>query len=402
MQIGVWFVYESMNANGALFDPSSELNRDNCLAPYHRLRDYGLQHGVQFDTLPMVDIETCDAFLFIEFPDMSNTLVKQAFATGKPRFLIAHECPVVYLANWDANNQSLFDSIFTWADDYIDGNKFIKCGFTVELPEKPLRLDKTAFCTMINMNKTSGHPLEQYSARIQAIKWFEQNHPEDFDLYGYGWDGRPSYRGVAQNKLDILSKSKFAIVYENATGYPGYITEKIFDCFAAGCVPIYWGANNTTQYIPRDCFIHPLNYDTYEDMYVALKAITNKQYKEYIDCIEDFLQSPKAKLFSTQHFASTICNMIKDKTTVWTNRIGVEMWKNDANKKPDRIEELEAEITNKNAVINSLAADLKLALNENEELKKLMAMNPQRQITMLYHEVQRLKTVNATLKCGGH
>jgi hypothetical protein len=30
--------------------------------------------------------------------------------------------------------------------------------------------------------------LELYSKRVEAIKWFEKNHPEDFDFYGIGWD----------------------------------------------------------------------------------------------------------------------------------------------------------------------------------------------------------------------
>jgi hypothetical protein len=36
--------------------------------------------------------------------------------------------------------------------------------------------------------KKINHPLELYSKRVEAIKWFEKNHPEDFDFYGIGWD----------------------------------------------------------------------------------------------------------------------------------------------------------------------------------------------------------------------
>jgi hypothetical protein len=24
---------------------------------------------------------------------------------------------------------------------------------------------------------------------VEVIKWFEKNHPEDFDFYGVNWDG---------------------------------------------------------------------------------------------------------------------------------------------------------------------------------------------------------------------
>jgi hypothetical protein len=40
------------------------------------------------------------------------------------------------------------------------------------------------------------------------------------------------------SKKNTLEKYKFSICYENARDIPGYITEKIFDCFFAGCVPI--------------------------------------------------------------------------------------------------------------------------------------------------------------------
>ena len=34
----------------------------------------------------------------------------------------------------------------------------------------------------------------------------------------------------------------------------GYITEKIFDSFFAGVVPIYWGAENITDYVPKSLY----------------------------------------------------------------------------------------------------------------------------------------------------
>lgn len=43
-----------------------------------------------------------------------------------------------------------------------------------------------------------------------------------------------------QDKIEWLQKYKFNICFENSS-YPGYLSEKIFDAFAAGCVPIYWG-----------------------------------------------------------------------------------------------------------------------------------------------------------------
>ena len=36
---------------------------------------------------------------------------------------------------------------------------------------------------------------------------------------------------------------------------PGYMTEKIWDSFKAKTVPVYWGASNIEEYVPKNCFI---------------------------------------------------------------------------------------------------------------------------------------------------
>lgn len=41
-------------------------------------------------------------------------------------------------------------------------------------------------------------------------------------------------------KRKWLENYKFNICFENSS-YPGYLTEKLFDAYNAGCIPIYWG-----------------------------------------------------------------------------------------------------------------------------------------------------------------
>lgn len=48
------------------------------------------------------------------------------------------------------------------------------------------------------------------------------------------------------NKLDYLRQFKFNLCPENSNN-EGYVTEKIFDALTAGCIPIYWGANNQPE-----------------------------------------------------------------------------------------------------------------------------------------------------------
>uniref|UniRef100_UPI00404791C4 hypothetical protein n=1 Tax=Aliarcobacter sp. TaxID=2321116 RepID=UPI00404791C4 len=44
---------------------------------------------------------------------------------------------------------------------------------------------------MISGNKKVNHPLELYSKRLESIEWFENNHPQDFEFYGMGWNEYP-------------------------------------------------------------------------------------------------------------------------------------------------------------------------------------------------------------------
>lgn len=43
-----------------------------------------------------------------------------------------------------------------------------------------------------------------------------------------------------EDKHKWLQEYKFNLCFENSS-YPGYLTEKLFDAYNAGCIPIYWG-----------------------------------------------------------------------------------------------------------------------------------------------------------------
>jgi len=48
------------------------------------------------------------------------------------------------------------------------------------------------------------------------------------------------------NKADYLKNYRFNICPEN-TNTNGYVTEKIFQAIASGCIPVYWGSNNNPE-----------------------------------------------------------------------------------------------------------------------------------------------------------
>lgn len=55
---------------------------------------------------------------------------------------------------------------------------------------------------------------------------------------GGTWNNNIGYR--ISDKLAFLRDYKFNLCFENSS-YPGYLTEKLFEAYICGCVPIYWG-----------------------------------------------------------------------------------------------------------------------------------------------------------------
>ena len=118
-----------------------------------------------------------------------------------------------------------------------------------------------------------------------------------------------TYRGTINNKKDTLKKYKFALCFENSI-FAGYITEKIFDCFFAGVIPIYYGAPDIEKYIPGNTFIDFRKFQNYEELYRFMKNLDERAYTEYINNIKNFLQSDKFYLFTQENFADSIINII--------------------------------------------------------------------------------------------
>ena len=212
-------------------------------------------------------------------------------------------CPYYF----DKQYHSFFHKIYTWDDDLIDNNKYFKFYYPVlESMAKDIpSFEEKRLCTLICSNKTTLHPHELYSARKEVIQFFEDQPGNDFEFFGHDWSGYRTYRGLSMNKIETLKNYRFVYCYENISSAKGYITEKIFDCFAAGTIPIYWGATNIEEYIPKECFIDRRNFSSNEELYAFIKKMPKEEFEAYIRNIKEFLSSETAQLFSSDHFIET-------------------------------------------------------------------------------------------------
>jgi hypothetical protein len=213
---------------------------------------------------------------------------------------------------------------------------------------------------MINWNKVPRYRSrcrELYAERLNAIEYFARTG--DIDLYGIGWDGpsfkvgpafvpgtfgtiplpgtvqaidrkltgwrhrffpnpqlsmaRQVYRGVTNSKSQTLGEYKFSICFENSV-LKGWVTEKIFDCFFAGTVPVYWGAPDIQRYVPAECFIDMRGFKDFGDLKAYLKGLTEQDITAYKERARDFLRSPGFRPFTKDAFAETILRIVEEDT----------------------------------------------------------------------------------------
>lgn len=305
---------------------------DNFLFQHRLLKSRLYELGYDLATYDINSIDCADIVFYYDYNDSLPHPVKT-----KRNFLFLWESHVISPQLYQTELHTKFDIIFTFCDELVDGAKFLKINYAYDTPltiNKDI-IQKQKLCTLIAGNKNIINELELYSKRKEAIRWFETHHLEEFDLYGRGWReyvssnrlfnmisrrvplvkqilkliyAKPflSYRGEIDDKIPVLEKYRFAICYENARDIPGYITEKIFHCFFAGCVPIYWGANNITDYVPANCFIDKRKFKSYEELYSYINNISDAEYLNYLINIEKYLNSEQIQQFSAENFANTV------------------------------------------------------------------------------------------------
>ena len=242
-------------------------------------------------------------------------LKRKAQGKTKARLVvILNEPPCVMPENFDKSSLASFDLVFTYYDDLVDNQKYFK--FYTPQPESVINSYARGYwdkklCTFVGANKSSLIEGELYSERRKAIVFFQENHSEEFDFYGKSWDGCgfTTYKGAIDNKLEILSQYKFSICYENSS-LNGWISEKIFDSFFAGCVPIYLGAPNITDYIPTNTFIDKRDFADYAQLYDFISRMGESEYNEYLNNIKIFLKSDGFKKFTRKSFAQDLTRII--------------------------------------------------------------------------------------------
>jgi hypothetical protein len=321
------------------FRPGAGPNNGDFFLPWRQLRQRFMDAGVELNTRDLNEGRHVDFELHLN---------AQRQVPHPCSYAYLYEDPVVRPINDDRAALARYRKVFTSNEMLIDGGRILRLDYPNDLAprEVPGFAGRDLFCVMIASNKAllHPHPRNLHHRRVEAIRFFERHAPERFALFGHGWDippvapgvaGRlakrlnewkrrwrpgpppfPSYRGRIGAKSDILDRARFSICYENSRGSPGYLSEKIFDCFTCGCVPVYIGTTHAEPPIPAGCYIDGDAFATPKEMFAFLEGVDEARFACYQAAMRAFLVSPEARRFTNAHWCETLVQTILDDLAV--------------------------------------------------------------------------------------
>lgn len=344
---------------------------DNILAPYAAVYDRLTSRGVTVhtaDRLPARPDGRRNVLISFGTPDrlVSHTVARYRRLAERPDVTLsaffAMECPVVEPTMFAAlpELQSIFRRILSWSDtDAL--LPFTKRPVQVQHYCWPQSFSAVhehlwanrdrKFLIMMNANKLPrAYVNELYTARLRAVEFFHRHG--EIDLYGRNWDRMPARvgkvrtpatlrrlvaqawqvkqrvwpnrlyaamaaasRGPARSKSETVARYRFALCFENSI-LKGWLTEKLFDCFFAGTVPVYWGAPDVLDWVPAECFIDMRQFKDFAELRQFLHAVTPAQEQAYREAARAYLTSDRFAPFRVEVFADLVAHIVSADTGV--------------------------------------------------------------------------------------
>ncbi|HEX8327810.1 MAG TPA: glycosyltransferase family 10 [Hymenobacter sp.] len=278
---------------------------------------------------------------------------------GQVLYLILNE-PATYFPNvWKKENHVVFDRVFTYDYTLVDGIKYIHHYFAIDLNDYPAHSEVSEsqfnerkllvlMAGMFQLTKPKQGSGSLLYKRYQTLLWFGKHMPQQFDFYsrtimanfgsfkGLGILQRILPPGITNylvktvaarrrrvvealsrgpvpplEKLSVISSYKFVVCYEN-TSVPGYISEKIFDCLFAGCVPIYLGEPDIEKFVPAECYIDRRSFKTEKELSIFLMQMPYSVYSQYIAAAKKFLSCIDSYKFGVEENAWRVSKVVID------------------------------------------------------------------------------------------
>ena len=152
-----------------------------------------------------------------------------------------------------------------WKD--LNHRRLIFPAFNKVIEDHP----KSKFCCFVVSNPKS----------IKRIDFFKKL--SQYQIVDSGGKVENNIGYLVSNKLEFMSPYKFMIAFENSS-YPGYVTEKIYECFFTNTIPIYWGSPTLSRDFNSDRIINRVDYNSDEELIEKIKYLDENQeaYLQFI------------------------------------------------------------------------------------------------------------------------
>lgn len=303
--------------------------------PFDYLREYLRERGVEAKTIDFWDgaKDSADTIVSFDYPPTGiyRTLyflrrifgkksmfaadagkLKRVLKTFRKRILFQWESPVNNPWMYKAVNDfhRFYDKIYS-IPDFAGAERFNYPqnfnSWSREYFDGPHQL----FMVFMNSPKRAKgfFQKELYAKREKVAEFFAKNG--EIDIYGGGWERhknaaiRGAAKGFAGNKPETFSRYKFALCFENAV-WPGYLTEKIFDCLFVGTIPVYLGDPEIEKRIPPDCFVDIRKFNNYIELRQFLRSLSSDDLRNYREAARAYLDSKAFKKFTKEYFSETV------------------------------------------------------------------------------------------------
>jgi len=245
-----------------------------------------------------------DIFLAIDHRNSELSMLSERSSKKRFNILFRSEPECIIPNGYKKDSLVAYDKILTFGKPRTSPN----CEYWPQFWSAPIqfKLGRKEKMALINSNKLNFHKSEMYSLRRKVA-----HSLKDVELFGLDWNisfiskvkiflielRKEPKRGVfvflfhidkwfrwwpeiesPQDKIKVLQDFKYALVIENSRTY---MSEKLFDAFKGGCIPIYVGPDVRDFGIPPVLVIEsPASVRGIQDAYEKAKLLNHSQYQK--------------------------------------------------------------------------------------------------------------------------
>lgn len=218
----------------------------------------------------------CVVFHIPSLPELDRTLLYELRQTARPNQIWvawSKESVVNYPLLDDPQCMELFDYEMSYRQSADIFTPYLRPHwprkFVSVLPRQKKRLCAAFVSSGLNSSR-----------RQEFLEELAQYIP--IDSYGKFMRNRRILwdRGRA-TKTKVISRYRFTLAFENSI-CPDYVTEKLFEPFIAGSIPVYLGAPNAEEFAPGDdAYINVSDFSSIKELAQYMKSVDDSRYHEW-------------------------------------------------------------------------------------------------------------------------